>query len=382
MIRWDLETGKILQQFFNKDNLLFTSFVITPDGDRAIANEDYGINLWDLNSGQVIKKLGTHNVYPIRMAVSPDGRIGVSGDVQGEIRVWDLVEGELREQFQGHQGAVTYLSFSEDGQSLYSGGPDKLRIWSLKNGAELRRFEHESPVRGVAYSPDGLSAISVEEEGTLHLWDLETGKDQLRIELPDDGWDAVYTLDGSSALVGFIEGDVIQYDLSTGQEIQRLGGEDGKDGHLDAVTVEVLQDGETVLTGSHAASSDDRHLFLWNLVNGSQLQAYDVPEVFALDVSPDGSRALLAGSYGIIELDLETGEEIRQLDGHENFVWDVDYTPDGKRALTSSWDSTLILWDLRAGRKSINCVVISIRSGLLIFTRVEEKPSPVPVTVR
>jgi WD40 repeat protein len=285
------------------------------------------------------------------MAVSPDGRMGVSGDVQGEIRVWDLVEGELREQFQGHQGAVTYLSFSEDGQCLYSGGPDKLRIWSLKNGAELRRFEHESPVRGVAYSPDGLSAISVEEEGTLHLWDMETGKDQLRIELPDDGWDAVYTLDGSSALVGFIEGDVIQYDLSTGQEIQRLGGEDGKDGHLDAVTVEVLQDGETVLTGSHAASSDDRHLFLWNLVNGSQLQAYDVPEVFALDVSPDGSRALLAGSYGIIELDLETGEEIRQLDGHENFVWDVDYTPDGKRALTSSWDSTLILWDLESGEK-------------------------------
>ncbi len=75
---------------------------------------------------------------------------------------------------------------------------------------------------------------------------------------------------------------------------------------------------------------------------------YEAQEVYGLDISPDGGRALVVDD-GLIELDLETGEEIRRLDGHENLVVDVEYSPDGKTALTSSWDSTLILWDLESG---------------------------------
>ena len=37
MIRWDLETGEILQQILNVDNELFTSVAVSPDGHRAIA---------------------------------------------------------------------------------------------------------------------------------------------------------------------------------------------------------------------------------------------------------------------------------------------------------------------------------------------------------
>lgn len=130
----------------------------------------------------MIDKLGNHNTFPIRMTVSPDGRMGVSGDRKGEIRIWDLVEGKLISRFPGHEEPVALLSFSEDGQNLFSGGHDKLRMWSFKNGAEMRRFVHEGSLRGVAYSPDGGTAISVEEEGVLHMWDLETGNEILSIE--------------------------------------------------------------------------------------------------------------------------------------------------------------------------------------------------------
>jgi WD40 repeat protein len=37
------------------------------------------------------------------------------------------------------------------------------------------------------------------------------------------------------------------------------------------------------------------------------------------------------------------------LEGHTAVVWDVAFLPDGKKALTGSWDGTLILWDLETG---------------------------------
>ena len=160
----------------------------------------------------------------------------------------------------------------------------------------------------------------------------------------------VYTLDGSSALVTFWNGDVIQYDLSTGAEIQQMGGEDEFDviiANMD--TIEVSPDGKTALSGAQEASSY-RTLFLWDLESGDLLMEYDIPNTVGLDISPDGAKAIVVGEEGVvIELDLESGKEIRRLDGHDNVVSDAAYSPDGKTALTSSWDLTLILWDLESG---------------------------------
>jgi WD40 repeat protein len=40
-----------------------------------------------------------------------------------------------------------------------------------------------------------------------------------------------------------------------------------------------------------------------------------------------------------------TGEIIRRYLGHEDMVWSVDVSPDGRHVLSSSMDGTLILWD-------------------------------------
>jgi WD40 repeat protein len=48
-------------------------------------------------------------------------------------------------------------------------------------------------------------------------------------------------------------------------------------------------------------------------------------------------------------LNLETGEEIRTYAGHPNTVWDVAFSPDGKRALSGCSDGNARLWDLGTG---------------------------------
>jgi WD40 repeat protein len=66
----------------------------------------------------------------------------------------------------------------------------------------------------------------------------------------------------------------------------------------------------------------------------------------------DGHRAVSASEDGTLRLwDLESGQTIRSLESHTNWVSAVSVTPDGRRAVSASQDQTLRLWDLDNGKE-------------------------------
>ena len=357
LILWDLETGEILQKMISEAEDV-DHLEISSDGRWALANAGQNIiNIWDLETGQLIRNWESGFQQPSRLAISPDGHLGVTGHFfGGEIAVWDLITGEALLVLAG-ENTIQELKFSAGSDQLISTDGGTLRLWSLKNGAEMRRFETEGRARDVVYSPDGSKAVSVELTGELYVWDFKTGEMLHRIELPDFGWNVVFTPDGKSAIVTLFNGDVIQYDLSSGDEIKRFGGESEADGHISGQPVDAIAvspDGKTVLTGSQ--NNDElnlpgRTLILWDSESGEQLVAFETAAMFfTVDISPAGGTALSGGSDNNMTLwDLETGEILREFEGHEGFVWDLAYSPDGKTALSASWDNTLILWDLASG---------------------------------
>jgi WD40 repeat protein len=66
--------------------------------------------------------------------------------------------------------------------------------------------------------------------------------------------------------------------------------------------------------------------------------------------SPDGTM-LVSGSHDqTVRLwDVNTGECLKVLRGHDNWVWSVAYSPDGYRIATASQDETIKLWDAKTG---------------------------------
>ncbi len=73
--------------------------------------------------------------------------------------------------------------------------------------------------------------------------------------------------------------------------------------------------------------------------------------VTSVSVTPDGRRAV-SGSWDktLRVWDLESGQCLRTLQGHSNWVESVSVTPDGRRAVSGSDDKTLRVWDLESGQ--------------------------------
>ena len=72
--------------------------------------------------------------------------------------------------------------------------------------------------------------------------------------------------------------------------------------------------------------------------------------------SPDG-KSLASGSASgeIILWDLETGSQIKSMQGHSQMIWrSLDYSPDGSRLISGCRDDTLIVWDLENGSQFQN----------------------------
>ena len=82
---------------------------------------------------------------------------------------------------------------------------------------------------------------------------------------------------------------------------------------------------------------DDQTLRLWDLESGQTLRTLEghTDWVRAVAVTPDGRRAVSASGDQTLRLwDLESGQTIRTLEGHTDWVSAVAVTPDGRRAVS------------------------------------------------
>jgi WD40 repeat protein len=221
---------------------------------------------------------------------------------------------------------------------------------------------HKSHVPGVAFTPDGSTLASVDDDAMLVVWSV-ADQTPISVVTPAEADVGAVTLaaDGATAMVGLGDATVRLWNLRTGEAGPVL------EGHTSAVTsVATTSDARLALS-----ASDDGTIRVWDLRAASQLRVLKghAAGVTGVAFGPDAETAISASSDGTVRVwDVETGKQLRYLARspkrpitmtlHSNHGTQLDFTvpslgitgvavaTSGLVAATNWDDKTLLLWDL------------------------------------
>jgi len=263
--------------------------------------------------------------------------IVVGGNERGNIDIWNQQTGELIRTLSGHHNAVRSLAISASGQRLVSSSADDVKVWDLEQGTLLYRLPAEaSTVWSVAISPDEQTLVSGRDDGIIEVRQLESCQMLYRRNGGQRVWSVAFMPDGKSffsggsdrAASGSEKYAIRQWDLTTGEVIQTFSGQaqegQAQEGHNEDVrSVAVSADGRTLVSGS-----GDSTIKLWDVASGQLKATLNGHEgaVVSVATSPDGKTIASSSNDNTIRLwDVDKQQLTATLNNGSNGVSSVAF---------------------------------------------------------
>ena len=141
----------------------------------AVADRTGTVRLLTTFDGSVRQTLpGSEKVLELRF--SPDDRILASA-VGNDINLFDTQTGTLMRRLAKHDAQVNALAFSANGRLLASGSDDRTAIiWQIDSGKSKHILKgHDQTVRAVAFSPEGNLLATGSGNASVVLWEVSSG---------------------------------------------------------------------------------------------------------------------------------------------------------------------------------------------------------------
>lgn len=314
--------------------------IFSPD-DRLLIS---GSAIWDVSHRSVLvqafsEKLRAEgspltplkDVSPL-IALAPDQQ-SVAIRINKEIQVWDLNSGYYSRSLNEHQGDITSLAFSPDGQLLASGGAvtePSIRIWRFSDG-KLEGYITGFAIQRLNFSQDSQQFFG-ETLDTFRLWNV--GEKEPVFSLTRSDKRAVLTADHK--LIAYVSGNYIHiHDLVQNVELHdRLAGE--RPGFQ---SLQFTQDGKFL------AAANDHGVAIWNVQTGELVHWLEEPagrtKVNLITLSPDGSLVAVVANPVLRIWEIETESVVFQ--SEVSAVSDMTFSPGGQ-FLALLTDLKIILW--------------------------------------
>jgi WD40 repeat protein/serine/threonine protein kinase len=349
---WEAATGKPLAGPFRHPGQYWGQVLATvmrPDGKVLLTGGmDGTARLWELGTGKPLGGPFRHQGQVLAVAFSPDGQTILTGSQDKTARLWKAATGKPIGQPLRHQGYVGLLAFSPDGKTALTGDggggtPGKARLWQVATGKSVGKpISFQDSISILAFSPDGKRFLAASNR-TVRLGETATGKpigEPFTLTWAVGG--AAFSPDGKT-LVGASGVEVRRWEVATGKPLGELPRQQGY-----VVGVAISPDSQTLLTRTTIGT-----VRLWEAATGRSLgePLRHLGQVECATFSPDGRAILTGGQDQAARLwELAPDNRVGEPLGHPNASNALALSPDGQTILTGGWDNTARRWEAATGK--------------------------------
>jgi len=375
------------------------------DGKRYFTCNNTQIIIYNTETGRELRTITTQNYSVTTMVWRPDGRQLVSVDRNNVMKVWDAETGRELRSTQLEHDFYSNIAFSPDGRRLALRPRNRLIVLDAENYREVAAINSLETIRGSSY----INVNFLNEKQTIfetyeniHLWDIETGRKVWSVSKFISEFDAYFVNAYFSPDNRFFAkaepptnisqggSNISIYDTATGSRLRTWP--NMRAGNSIADYIIWSANGREIITIYSNRNGSMFRFDLWNVENGQRISSFDheirllsgsttnsISSILSPDStriayrlsdslqvyetrgtrrlltingsfnraqwSPDGRRILTTSENGAIRIwDAQTGREVQGAPRHER-LWQIEYSPDGRQIATSGEDGFIRAWN-------------------------------------
>lgn len=318
------------------------------DGGRFVLSGGTGdaVHLWSVDSGQLASRYRGHASRVNAVGFLTDNTL-FSASEDGGLRLYSTLYPAPLATF-SHDGRLTDARSFGDGQTVLTAQRNgQLTLWDIDEGIVRETFDEHRPdaALSVAWSADGRIAASGGGDGRVRVWMMAPNdpRETIPINLYSLPLFAAYP-DENLWAVGS-ERDALR--------LYRTGGNYARPSELRILPPLIDVNNLTFSPdGRYLAVASGEIVYLWDVIDGELLHVLNAVhrgDVHALAFTPDSTRLLSGCENGTLSVwNVTSGENIATFTRVSNGVDAIAVHPMGGIAVTAGRSGTMTVWNLRS----------------------------------
>lgn len=289
----------------------------SPDGKTLAVGKYQWVELWDLETQQIIHEYEPHAGRIRCLKFSMDGKMLYAGGGRaaqdGEIRLWDVDSEELVKTFEIHGDTIESIAISPDNTKLLTASMDEfsavIDLEKLNDDTPIDEqakwlTQHVGRVLCTLYHPNGNYFVTGSEDKTLKVWNPETYTVLVSFDGNDDSvYSLAYATEENLIVSGSADNSIRSWRVTQTDNGETRGAlvrqYSGHQGPVYSVDCGVWNNQEVIASGSA-----DGSVIIWDISSGNRRRTFNetADAVYAVRISRGGNRVAAGSRDGKVRI--------------------------------------------------------------------------------